>query len=53
MKLQLTDEQIMIRDMIRDFARSEIEPAAQDYNDRGEYPAKQSSRRSGSSVSSA
>jgi alkylation response protein AidB-like acyl-CoA dehydrogenase len=38
MNLQLTDEQIMIRDMIRDFARSEIEPYAQEYNNRGEYP---------------
>lgn len=40
MKLQLTDEQIMIRDMIREFARSEIEPYAQSYNDRSEYPEK-------------
>ncbi|HNV46639.1 MAG TPA: acyl-CoA dehydrogenase family protein [Spirochaetota bacterium] len=39
MNLPLTQEQIMIRDMIRDFARSEIEPVAQDYNRRGEYPA--------------
>ena len=38
MKLSLTDEQIMIRDMIREFAKSEIEPAAQEYNERGEYP---------------
>ena len=28
----------MIRDMVREFARSEIEPVAQDYNERGEYP---------------
>ncbi len=40
MNLQLTDEQIMIRDMMRDFARSEIEPHAQEYNNRGEYPEK-------------
>lgn len=40
MDLQLTDEQIMIRDMMRDFARSEIEPHAQEYNSRGEYPEK-------------
>ncbi len=39
MNLQLTDEQIMIRDMMREFARSEIEPYAQEYNTRGEYPA--------------
>lgn len=38
MNLHLTEEQIMIRDMIREFAKSEIEPVAQDYNDRGEYP---------------
>ncbi len=39
MNLQLTDEQIMIRDMMREFARSEIEPYAHEYNIRGEYPA--------------
>ncbi|HQO02395.1 MAG TPA: acyl-CoA dehydrogenase family protein [Spirochaetota bacterium] len=38
MNLPLTDEQIMIRDMIRDFARSEIEPAAHEYNEAGRYP---------------
>ncbi|MBP7738475.1 MAG: acyl-CoA dehydrogenase family protein [Spirochaetes bacterium] len=38
MNLQLTDEQIMIRDMMREFAKSEIEPYAQEYNNRGEYP---------------
>ncbi len=38
MNLHLTEEQMMIRDMIREFARSEIEPIAQDYNERGEYP---------------
>ncbi|HOD16495.1 MAG TPA: acyl-CoA dehydrogenase family protein [Spirochaetota bacterium] len=38
MNLHLTEEQIMIRDMIREFARSEIEPVAQYYNERGEYP---------------
>jgi butyryl-CoA dehydrogenase len=39
MKLQLTDEQLMIRDMIHDFAATEIEPFAQEYNEKGEYPA--------------
>ncbi len=29
----------MVRDMVREFARSEIEPRAQEYNERGEYPA--------------
>ncbi len=28
----------MIRDMIHEFAKSEIEPCAQAYNDRSEYP---------------
>lgn len=39
MNLPLTQEQLMIRDMIREFARSEIEPIAQEYNRKGEYPA--------------
>lgn len=39
MDLPLTDEQMMIRDMVREFAHGEIEPYAQDYNTRGEYPA--------------
>ncbi len=39
MKLSLTDEQRMIRDMIRDFTAGEIEPYAQEYNEKGEYPA--------------
>lgn len=38
MYLPLTDEQIMVRDMVREFARAEIEPRAQEYNARGEYP---------------
>ena len=29
----------MIRDMVREFARSEIEPYAQAYNEKGQYPA--------------
>ena len=39
MNLPLTQEQLMIRDMIREFARREIEPIAQEYNRKGEYPA--------------
>ncbi|HDP80916.1 MAG TPA: acyl-CoA dehydrogenase [Spirochaetes bacterium] len=39
MELPLTQEQLMIKEMIREFARSEIEPCAQDYNERGEFPA--------------
>lgn len=39
MNLPLTDEQMMIRDMVREFAHGEIEPYAQEYNTRGEYPA--------------
>lgn len=38
MDLPLTDEQIMIKEMIHDFAQSEIEPVAQEYNTKGEYP---------------
>ncbi|MBN2079833.1 MAG: acyl-CoA dehydrogenase family protein [Spirochaetes bacterium] len=38
MKLPLTEEQAMIREMIHEFARGEIEPHAQEYNERGEYP---------------
>jgi butyryl-CoA dehydrogenase len=38
MNLPLTNEQIMIRDMMHDFAQGEIEPIAQDYNLKGEYP---------------
>ena len=39
MNLPLTDEQMMIRDMVHEFAHGEIEPYAQEYNTRGEYPA--------------
>ncbi|MFW5861845.1 MAG: acyl-CoA dehydrogenase family protein [Spirochaetota bacterium] len=39
MKHTLTDEQLMIRDMAHEFAKSEIEPYAQEYNMKGEYPA--------------
>jgi butyryl-CoA dehydrogenase len=38
MKPPLTQEQIMIREMVREFARTEIEPVAQEYNIKGEYP---------------
>jgi alkylation response protein AidB-like acyl-CoA dehydrogenase len=38
MILPLSEEQMMIRDMIHEFAKSEIEPIAQAYNDRSEYP---------------
>ena len=38
MNLPLNQEQIMIREMIRGFARSEIEPVSQEYNIKGEYP---------------
>ncbi|PKL39184.1 MAG: acyl-CoA dehydrogenase [Spirochaetae bacterium HGW-Spirochaetae-1] len=38
MNLTLTDEQIMIRDMIRTFSRSEIEPVAREYNEAGRFP---------------
>lgn len=38
MKLHLSQEQMMIKEMVRDFARAEIEPVAQEYNIRGEFP---------------
>lgn len=40
MNLPLTQEQIMIKEMIHDFAHTEIEPVAQEYNLKGEYPEK-------------
>lgn len=40
MHIPLTQEQIMIKEMVREFARSEIEPVAQEYNLRGEFPEK-------------
>jgi len=39
MIIPLSEEQIMIRDMMHEFAKSEIEPFAQEYNERNEYPA--------------
>ena len=36
--LPLTQEQVMIRDMIRHFAREEIEPRAMERDEKGEYP---------------
>lgn len=39
MELYYTEEQIMIRDMIRQYARTHIEPYAREYNERGEFPA--------------
>ncbi|MDY6967408.1 MAG: acyl-CoA dehydrogenase family protein [Spirochaetota bacterium] len=38
MNLPLTQEQLMIREMVHEFSRSEIEPYAQEYNSKGEYP---------------
>jgi acyl-CoA dehydrogenase len=38
--LHFTEEQRMIRDMIRQYARSHIEPYAREYNEKGEYPEK-------------
>lgn len=38
MNLPLTQEQILIKEMVREFARTEIEPVAQEYNLKGEYP---------------
>lgn len=36
--MELTDEQIMLRDMVRDFARNEIEPIAAGIDESGEFP---------------
>ena len=38
MDLQLSDEHRMIRDMARDFAKTEIAPIAADYDETGEFP---------------
>jgi alkylation response protein AidB-like acyl-CoA dehydrogenase len=38
MNLPLTQEQIMIKEMVHEFAQSEIEPVAQEYNLKGEFP---------------
>ena len=38
MDLHLTEEQIMIKEMIHQFSQSHIEPFAQEYNLKGEYP---------------
>ena len=38
LKLPLTQEQRMTKEMVHEFARSEIEPFAQEYNLKGEFP---------------
>ena len=37
-KLFFTDEHIMIRDMVREFADSEISPVAQEFDEKGKFP---------------
>lgn len=39
MNFKLTEDQILIRDMVRSFAENEIKPAAQALEDRHEYPS--------------
>ena len=39
MRFELTEEQQMIRDMVRDFARNEIAPGAEEREKKSEYPA--------------
>ncbi|MEU4420768.1 acyl-CoA dehydrogenase family protein [Actinoplanes sp. NPDC024001] len=39
MDFELTDEQRMFRDVLRDFVDREIRPVAQDWEDSGRYPA--------------
>lgn len=36
--MQYTDEQILLRDMVREFAKNEIEPMAAEIDESGEYP---------------
>ncbi len=36
--MQYTDEQIMLRDMVREFAKNEIEPIAAEIDESGEFP---------------
>lgn len=38
MNLQLTEEQVMVRDMVREFAQNEILPKAMHYDERQEFP---------------
>ena len=44
MDLQLTDEQQMLRDTVRAFAREELAPVAAELDERGEFPTKQVAR---------
>ncbi|MFO8071027.1 MAG: acyl-CoA dehydrogenase family protein [Polyangia bacterium] len=41
MDFSFSEEQILIRDMARDFARNELEPDAGDWDQRAEFPADQ------------
>ncbi|NIR48057.1 acyl-CoA dehydrogenase [candidate division KSB1 bacterium] len=36
--MEFTDEQIMLRDMVRDFTRNEIEPISAEIDETGEFP---------------
>ncbi len=38
MNFQLTEEQAMVRDMVRDFAQNEIRPKIMDYDEKQEFP---------------
>ncbi len=40
MKLELNDQQKMIKKMVREFAEKEIEPIAQELDEKGEFPHK-------------
>ena len=37
-KLFFTDEHEMLRSMVNDFAKNEIEPIAQELDEKGEFP---------------
>ena len=38
--LYFTEEHIMLRDMVRDFANNEVKPLAQELDEKGEFPYK-------------
>ena len=38
MQFELTEEQRMVVEMVRDFARTEIAPAVKEYEPKGEFP---------------
>ena len=37
-ELYFSEEHIMLRDMVRDFARNEVKPLAQELDEKGKFP---------------